>query len=181
MNRYCVPLNIITNPFKEGINPFDFPKIRHSKLDYKDVFNEQIKEWFDSFNLEICLLEVFYSHPFFVGSIHRDNDQGNLPKINWVFGGKHSVMQWYKLKDGCAETRVNTAIDTVAIHYDKTFCDLVHSQNISQPSIVRVGEPHGVRNLTEDRYCISTVFRDKDTLKVPGMEDTVAMFKDYIA
>lgn len=27
--------------------------------------------------------------------IHTDLSGGNLPKINWIWGGKDSVMNWY--------------------------------------------------------------------------------------
>lgn len=180
MNNFCIPLNIIGNPFKENIDPTTFPRVRHSKLNHEEFFNDEIIEWFKKFNLEICLLEVFYSHPLFVGNIHRDHDRRDIVKINWIFGGEGSIMNWFELKEGRQETRIKTAIETIAIHYNKEDCNQIHSQQITRPSLVRVGIPHNVINRLKERWCISTTFRNIDTGILPTTEDSLKLFKDYI-
>jgi hypothetical protein len=181
MNKYCIPLNINSNPFREGINPFDFPKIRHTRINHEEVLSDQIKEFFKSVNLELTVSEVFYSHPLFVGIIHTDGQSGDYTKINWIFGGRASIMSWYTLQEGTSNIIANTTnIGTKSIHYQKTDCILLHKQNIVKPSLIQIGIPHVVKNGLEDRWCFSFSFRDMATKKSPTMEQSINLFRNFI-
>lgn len=176
-----ISLKIIDNPFVEGINPFEFPKTRHTRLDHNKVINEEIKSWFKSFNLELDLVEVFYSHPFFVGDIHVDRLGGDYVKINWIFGGKESAMQWFKIKEGSLPPHQNkTDIGTPSLRYALKDCILIHEESIVKPSLVQTGVPHTIKNRFENRWCISFNFRDIDTKKYLTMDDALILFKDFL-
>jgi hypothetical protein len=180
-NLLCVPLNITNNPFVEEINPFKFPKTRHIRLDHNTAINQSIKKWFHSFNLEINLVEIFYSCPFFVGNIHVDRLGGDYVKINWIFGGKDSSMQWFKIKENAQLPYQNkTNIGTSSLHYATKDSILIYSKNIVKPSLVQAGVPHTIKNSAENRWCVSFNFRDIDTKKYLTMDDALILFKDFL-
>jgi len=178
-NDFCHQLNITNNLFSETFDPFSMSKVRHTKLDYHSVFSTPIKEIFESLNLEIILVEVFYSKPFLDSKIHTDCNGGDFTKINWIFGGENSTMHWYKPKVEKVSTN-KTLIDTNFILYESYEVDRVHTANLIKPSLVQVGVPHSVTNNYNHRWCVSVVYINKLTGRRPTMEDSIKIFKDFL-
>ena len=91
---------------------------------------------------------------------HHDCDhENNYAKLNFVYGGKDSVMAWFKLNPGkeltTALTDANNKYSSVASLDDITE---VHRATVGFPSLVNAGCIHGVRNgTTEPRICYSYV------------------------
>jgi hypothetical protein len=161
------------------MDPFKFPKTRHIKINL-DKINPEIIQLFDNLGLHIFLAEVFYSRPFFVSGIHTDVKGGDINKINWVFGGNDSIMNWYAIKEGTTPTDVQqTVVGTPYIAYDSAAVHLEFSKTISNPCLVHVGVPHNICNAKEHRWCVSLVYHDKKSKKRPTMEEAKNIFRDY--
>lgn len=181
MNQSCYNLNLSIPLFKEGINPFSFPKERHTILDIDKVLNLDIINWFSNFSLKIILVEVFYSSPFFISGIHADCNGGDINKINWVFGGEDCKMNWYSATQvNASQLTMLTPVGTEYIPYRYRDVDLLHSEVLKSPSLVHVGIPHNVVNGMYDRWCVSVVYADLLTNKRPTMVESLNLFKSYI-
>lgn len=179
MITYSSELNFSISLLRSSVDPFSFPKIRHSKLD-PNLVNPSIINLFDSLNLDIVLFEVFYSKPFFNGGIHIDSTGGDINKINWIYGGQGCKMNWYSIKDPNLEKRIDTPIGTKSQLFDPSAVNLEFSKVLSSPSLVHVGVPHNVRNMKEDRWCVSLVYRFKNSNKRPTMKESLDIFKNFI-
>jgi hypothetical protein len=176
---FCHKLNLISSPFVETFNPLNLPKTRHVKINHERILSEYIKNLFSFLNLEIRLVEVFYSTPFLNSRIHTDSLGGDYTKINWIFGGENSVMHWYNPK---IEKTSNgkTPINTDYISYEVNEVDHLYSERIVSPTLVQVGIPHNIENDYNHRWCVSLVYVDKHTNRRPTMEESIKIFKDHL-
>jgi hypothetical protein len=180
MKSFCYDLNLNIPLFKSEINPFNFPKVRHTKLPI-DSLNPLIVDWFRSLSLEIVLVEVFYSKPNLISGIHTDSTANDINKINWIFGGSNCEMKWYSLKQSNLSKPTNlTPINTRYQLYWFNEVNLEHSQVLHSPSLVNVGVPHNVYNKEEDRWCVSVVYQFIGSKKRPTLHQALTIFKDYI-
>ena len=198
MSIYYKPLNL-NMPILSDTAPLDILKTKyqtrlndnlgvwfHPVLNYR---NDNLGVWFHPTFLKfleskhICLefVETFYSKPDTVQTIHVDGTGGDFVKINYVIGGKDSVMNWYTVK---SEISVETTITEEKIKhlsFEKNQVELIHSTITCPISIVQVGIPHNVTNALEDRLCISMVIAWQN-----GPENMITMakateiFADYI-
>jgi hypothetical protein len=177
---YATELNCSIPLFRLDINPYSLPKIRHSKLGV-DYLNEDIIDLFNDLNLDVVLVEVFYSRPNFYSNIHVDSSGGDINKINWIYGGKDCPMNWYSIKESDKEkSYANTVIGTRYKGFNINEVNLEFSKVLSSPSLVHVGVPHNVHNKKEERWCVSLVYEYKGTKKRPSMEESLIIFKDLI-
>ena len=109
------------------------------------------------------------------------NVAGDYAKLNWVYGGDNSVMNWYKINSNYTQPLLNTTnINSYALYYKTDEVDLIHSQTIGLPSLVQVGCPHNVVNGSTERFCISLVFENSISKKRLTFNEAVALFKNYI-
>lgn len=180
MNKYCVDLNFNFPVFK---NTFDFTKykgIRHSSLD-TSIFKEEFINLVTGLELKITWVEIFYVEPRDTKdfAIHTDNTGGDYVKMNWVFGGKNSLMQWYTVKPGVVKEPSKTIVNSLYMSYTKFEVELAHLQSVKFPSIAQVGIPHNIYNPKEDRYCLSIMLRDKDNNRLT-MDTITNVFREYI-
>jgi len=178
MNNFYF-LNLDIPLFKEGITVDDLPKSSISKLDQRKYLSDEIFKFFDSLNLNLFLVEVFYKSPGDTGGIHVDVRIGDFTKLNWVYGGGDSKMNWY---DPLVETYnivQKTTANTSYISYSRHQVKKIEDTVIKNPTLVQVGVPHDVSNVTEDRFCISFVFLDKQNKRL-AMKESVELFQQYI-
>jgi len=197
MNRYCVDLRIDLPLFNTQLSPIEFLKSRpiwanniinnkelakHSKLDINNELRQEVKDFFDKYNMFIEVVEIFYLFPYGSMSIHNDRAvPGDFSKINWVYGGKDSLMKWYEITSDSNDTLIyNTPINSPSRQYKPWEVKLIHEQTVGQPSLVQVGCPHTVVNGPEERFCVSVVFKHKSTRNRIAMSDALEVFKDYI-
>lgn len=167
MNNLCVNLNFNIDVFKTEFDLFSLPKTRFQLLGI-DTINPVLIDFLSSNNIEIRAVEVFYSEPNFVGGIHSDGagDEGtDVTKLNYIFGGKNSLMHWYKLKPGAKVNIMNTDKGTPYVNYSLKDTEMIHSASVGFPSLVQVAVPHNINNYDEPRYCICIVIQDVATKK----------------
>lgn len=170
-------LNLDIPLFKEGVSYQDLPKDHISKIDHKKYFNKEIFNFFEKLNLEIVFVETFFKYPGNKGYIHTDALGGDYVKLNWVFGGGDSEMTWYSPKPGIKKTLSFTATKTPYLSYTENEVEEIARTQIKNPTLVQVGVPHNVVNVTEERFCVSVVFKNN---KRPNMSEAVEIFKEYI-
>jgi hypothetical protein len=186
MNKYCAYLNIPFSLFKEGIDPFQFPKTNHVKLDKDEVLSDDLQNWFTFLKLEISLVEVFYSPPNKIGVVHIDSVGGDYTKLNWQFGGKDSVMNWYSETMPNSRKKTITSIGTNSISLDENTLTKSHSQAIQNPSLIQVGVPHNIENFSEDRWVVSVVYKypvpvhNYNTFIRPTWDKSILIFNEYL-
>jgi hypothetical protein len=182
MNQYCAYLNLPFPLFKEGVDPFKLPKAKHFKLDKNEVLSDDLQNWFTVLKLEIFLVEVFYSPPNTIGTIHIDSVGGDYTKLNWQFGGKDSTMNWYSENTKKARKKTFTPIGSNSISFNATDVTKIHSQSIQNPSLIQVGVPHNIENFLEDRWVVSVVFKYPITQHIirPTWNKSVLLFKNYL-
>lgn len=195
---YCIDLNINLPIFNTTLNPVEFLKSRpawannintnktlakHFKLDYETEVSQEVKDFFDRHNFYIEVIEVFYLFPNDVMSIHTDRAvPGDFSKVNWIYGGKDSVMKWYKVINGSGSGAplYKTPINSPSLQYTAAEVELVNTQAVGHPSLVQVGCPHNVVNGPEERFCVSLVFKHKLTRTRVTMSEAEDTFKEYI-
>jgi hypothetical protein len=166
------------------LNTSNGKKPYHSLINIKEHINPTLLDFLAELHIFPTHCEMFYSPPNFFSNIHVDVRHGDSTKINWAFGGKNSLMNWYRPKDNIIRDTQNlSAIESKYIGYDRHEVDLLFSAPIGLPSVVQVGVPHNVVNPTEDRYCISLVVSsvDKDNQRYrPTMQETINMLSKYL-
>jgi hypothetical protein len=182
MNHYCNDLNFSFPVVKDT---FDYKKYKgtyHTSLT-TDVFESKFVNLVDSLNLKITWIELFYRGPSDLTGfdVHTDSMGGDYVKLNWIFGGNNSIMQWYTVKEGLEKEPSKTALGSKYLSFDISEVDLAHRQSVRFPSIIQAGSPHNVYNPTEDRFCLSIMLRDKTTNNRLTMAEAVELFKNYEA
>jgi hypothetical protein len=184
MNNYCVDLNLPLTIFKSDLSPIEFLKQNynlksHFQIDISNLNNELIS-FFDNLRLSVRLVEIFYRQPNAVGHIHSDTEvAGDYAKLNWVYG--NGTMHWYKLSKNYTPTKLNTTdIKSYALYYNELDVELIHSQQVGQPSLVQVGCPHKVINSDTERFCISVVFETADTKERLTFQEACKLFSGSI-
>ena len=181
MNKYCAYLNIPFPLFKENFDPFQLPKIRHFKLDKDEVISNELINWFTSIKLNIFLVEVFYTSPNQSGVIHLDSVGGDFTKLNWQFGGKDSIMNWYSENNPNIRTKTLSSIGTNSSSFDVNDVTKIHSQSIENPSLVQVGIPHNIENFSEDRWVVSVVYKYPSAIyRRPTWTESLSIFNNYL-
>ncbi len=118
-------------------------------------------------NLFIDHASFFYLAPYETGGIHIDGNLCDSIKLNFIFGGQGSVMNWYK-------TDVKKEIHNAYAPYSPDEVTLIHSEELSGTTIVQVGVPHNVTNAAEPRYCFS-IFMRRITGGWPTMKEAVSI------
>ena len=171
MNNYCIDLNL-SIPFFNDENYINLLKIdnnRHQRVDRSKI-NSKIIDYLKSKNLIIVSVESFFRRPEdpFNPEIHKDAiNFTDATKINWVYGGGDSVMEWYEPINSNNIKTNKTATNADYEYYDHADLKLVHTQQVGFPSIVQVGIPHNIAKITTDRLCISVFFKEIDSCE-PG-------------
>jgi hypothetical protein len=173
-------LNLDIPLFKEGITFRDVPKAPIAILDKEKYLNEKMFKFFDSLDLEISFVETFFKRAYNKNKIHIDGTGNDYTKLNWVFGGGQSKMNWYAPLDNTLRPLFKNAIDTSYVAYTPEQVTEIESSIIQNPTLVQVGVPHNVVNITEDRLCISILYRNKINKNRISMSESVQTFKKYI-
>jgi len=195
-DNYCVDLNLDLSLFNTTLSPINFLKLRpdwanniktnsilakHTKLDLSTEITQEVKDFFDQHNFYIEVVEVFYLFPNDSMSIHSDRAiPGDYAKVNWIYGGKDSVMKWYKILAASTAPTYTTPINSPSLQYKPYEVELVHTQPVGHPSLVQVGCPHNVVNGPEERFCVSIVFKHNSTRERVTMYEALEVFKEYI-
>ena len=178
MNDFCVDLEFNWSLFVEEYDIYS-PPIGHSLLDTKYI-SKEFFECIDSINLKLQYIEIFVKTPYEKPGIHTDDGTVDMAKINWIFNGNNSLMAWYKVKPNVQPKPYISTINSYSEVYTDDMVELIHTQRVGNPSIVRVGIPHSVYTLNTTRYCYSVVVRDKSNNSNLTFNELCERFKQYI-
>jgi hypothetical protein len=180
MNDYCQPLNLKIFPLNKVTIFDDIKKAGHSPLDINTDISSELIKLLQSVGVYIRYAESFYRAPNSKPLIHSDSGPGDYVKINWVFGGKHSIMQWFTVNPDIQKEITKNVVNTPVCLYHQSEVTLAYEESIHSPSLVQVGAPHNIINLVEDRICISIVLADSKNKKLTmtKAKNTLAIFID---
>lgn len=175
-------LNLDIPLFKNGISEIDVPKLFMKALPIDDYINPELIKFLDTLNLQVTYVESFFKNRGHTGKgdVHVDCEGGNYVKLNWVFGAGESLMCWYEPKDNLQKSTCISPTKTSFLKYKEFEVNLIESAPIKNPTIVQVGIPHNVINVTENRLCISVVICTKGIKQRVSMQQALDIFKDYI-
>lgn len=173
-------LNIPTPLFAEGITLNDIPKTNISKISKEKFINKEIFDLLDQLDLKILFVETFCKKPGGQEAIHIDGSGGDYTKLNWVFGGGDSEMVWYKPIDLTPKKPALTDTNTLYYSYDRSEVEEIERTVIKNPTLVQVGVPHDIVNVTKGRLCVSVVIHHKTKLRRPTMQESIELLKKYI-
>lgn len=180
MNTYVTELNFPYLLLRSDVDPYSFPKVRHTQLNL-NIINPKIIELFSKLSLNIILIEVFYSRPNFFSGIHTDSTGGDINKINWIYGGNDCSMNWYSIKTPEVKKDIEkTPINTRYTEYRASEVDIIESTVLKSPSLINVGIPHNIKNKNEHRWCISLVYSFKESSQRPTMKESLKLFDSFI-
>ncbi len=115
--------------------------------------------------LSIDWVEVFYLAPNTNHTIHCDgiHQEFNFGKINYIVGGKDSVMSWYIPKNNKKGKIQKTKAGTSYMTLDVEDAIEVFSENVHNFYLVNVSNFHTVWNKLEDRFCLSAYVKNSTT------------------
>lgn len=174
----CFDINLQLNPLKEGIDIKSYGQNKHTRISVNDINFNLIKLLY-TLGLKIQLVELFYTSPHSVNTVHIDAAGGDYTKMNFIYGGKDSKMVWYSIKSDINKTVNSSNIGTPYISFELSEVDPIDEQIVKFPSIVQVGIPHNIVNYEEPRYCLGIVIA-----KILGgrinMDESLERFKNYI-
>lgn len=178
MNKFTNKLNLHIQPLKAGISiTDDFSS--HKFYDLSDL-NPELSEFLLSLNIKVKMIEAFYRPANTMLSPHIDGAGGDYAKINWVYGGKESVMKWYTRKPNTQIKNLGlTKINTPRIVFSEEDLNVLHTECLDGVHLVQVGIPHSVQARDEDRHCLSLVITGLDGRRLK-MADAQKMLSTLI-
>ena len=178
MSKHCVHLNFNCDPVTIDHN--NLKNSYQTTIQPKNL-NPELISILLNHNIIVNYAESFYSPPKLFQKIHTDNLGGDYVKLNFVYGGKGSSMNWYQVKQGIIPNKIDfTAnVGTEYIPWENHMVDLVESDLLEYPSIVQVGCPHNIINTDDYRLCISLILRDTNS-KRASMQFATTNLTDFI-
>jgi hypothetical protein len=188
MNCYCIDLNLNEPLLKseELLSEILNKRLPHSRIDVTCI-NQYFVELLKSKGLKITLAESFFraayspdqNQPY--SQIHKDTlGISDSSKINWIYGGANSKMNWYAPLNGIAPNISGSAVGMKYEYYYLKDLEFLHSQEVGRPSLVQVGLPHSISNIVEDRLCLSVRYADINTGEFITFDKAIDIFKTEI-
>ena len=161
----------------------DIPTLRenhHVRIQPEHI-DPQLVGWLKDLGLYVVVAEYFYTAPNKSLAPHCDTvELSNVVKLNWMYGGDDSTMDWYEMKPNRPlpqyETIINTKFSIPAVD------DIILKQSIKigKPSLINVGQVHGVRNGKQPRYVYSFVIGVTATQQRLEWDQAKEIFVKYI-
>ena len=191
MNIYCNNLNFNQQPFDEWFDYTKLSKDIHSILPV-NLLNLNYVEFLKSVGIFVSWIDVFYkkASELKANGIHTDdfgrdcpdeNKGGDYVKINYIYGGKDSIMQWWKPNiSSVNKMPLISSGGRPYLPYTEDEVDLVYESPLRGPSLVQVGVPHSIYNPIEERWAVCFVLRNTTTQKRMTMFDAYHNLKDFI-
>jgi hypothetical protein len=189
------------NYFQHLKLPFEFDLSNIAKFDVetstfnykildKTLVDKRIINLLEMHGLFVLNVDIFYTPPGGVLRPHIDLDKlSNFCKINFCYGAHGSRMYWYTLQNGYTlQLDLNNngyyapTPGTVATHIliPRQMCVSAASTMIGTPTLVNVGQPHGVINYSkEGRWCLCITCVNKQGCIVE-FDEARDKLKEYI-
>lgn len=164
-------------PISPLIKPVEsIPKVAHTKLNMDTHINVDLVNYLSDRNLFISFAETFYMKPNSFSIIHCDTKTyTDVAKINYVYRGTDSTMNWYKTKDTSLRDITPSELGTNYRKYELNEVDLIHQHHVSFPTLVQAGVPHNVTTKSEDRMCISLFLINRTTNKYISFDEGLSL------
>ena len=176
MNPYHLKLNLPVkfNPLEVDMKDGFHIKYKKSDIDF------ELRDFLDNLGIKIGFAEVFYKTPDVCGGIHIDGEEENtnFVKINYVYGGGNSLMNWYKLKPDKQIRTGNTTVGTQYLFSEPEDCEKIWSHSVGECILVNVGQLHSITEVTEPRFCYSFYLYDKNKERITW-DQAIELFKGY--
>lgn len=177
MNQYCNKIKLPYDPLVEEYNIYEQTvPIKIIDLMY---LNPDLKSLLSKLNVHVSFIECFYRPPFNVGGIHLDSDGGDFSKLNWIYHGEGSYMEWFEPLPGKQPISKLTPANTRFMEYNQKDVLLVEKQYLSGSYLLQVGVPHRVKNHLKPRYCVCLILSNADNQRLT-MAQAQDILKDYI-
>jgi len=182
--NYYTRLKLDLQPLKDGIDCLDYVQNIHKhtlqivKHDL-NLLNTNLLGLLNSLGIHIVHLESFFTLPNTETTPHIDLYPGDLTKLNFVYLGNGSTMNWYHLKPGYSIKKSITSIGTPYFYAGMQDIEKMHSGNLQGPFLVQVGVLHNISNAQEERYCISCVIVNKNRQRLT-YNDALEKFANLI-
>lgn len=181
MNRYCINLSNVPDPLIVPV-PVDKLHLYGATMIHKKIpdtlINPNLVDFLFKKGLKIGLAESFYLPAYDSLRIHEDGgDQTDALKINWVYGGEGSTMNWYEpIAD---PIWYKTGLGVPFKGYTKDQVKLVYSCSVGCPSLLQVGPPHNVVNADRPRFCVSLVISNIEQGEMASFNESIDLFKEH--
>ena len=180
MNQYCNHLNL---PVNVSVDLLSYKKDTRNHVSRVpiDSMGTELSEILLKLDIVIEWVEIFYLGKDRDHTIHCDGHElDDKAKLNFIIGGKGSVMTWYEHKsEDKIEKRLSKA-NTIYLGISTDDVVEVHSQEMQGLYIVNAGQFHNVWNKDDDRYCLSAYLADTKTKKRLFFQELQLRLKDYI-
>jgi hypothetical protein len=179
MNNYCTKLKFpnlnvdLTSYRKEHRNHIRAPK---------DIMGSELDDILLSVGIKLFWVEAFYLGKNADHTIHCDGHElDDKAKLNYVVGGKDSLMTWYTdVESDKIEKRTSWA-NTIYLGINTEEITPSFSTTMEEGFyIVHVGKFHNVWNKDEERYCLSACLIDSITNHRLTYTELQIRLKDYI-
>jgi hypothetical protein len=179
MNSYCNYLNFPHIDVDLSV----YKKNKRNQIRVvKDIMGVELNVILDKLDIGIQWVEVFYLGDGADHSIHCDGHElDNKAKLNYIVGGKDSVMTWYKpISEDKIEKKTSPA-NTIYLSINTEDVIATYSAGMKEGFyLVNVGEFHNVWNKNEDRYCLSACLIDSRTSYRLNFNELQQRLKGYI-
>lgn len=174
----CINLNLNIEPLSDTTQ-LDFLKSHsHYRLSKQDI-NIELINFLLNYEIKINHVEAFYFPPYFTQAAHIDGTGSDISKMNFIYGGRNSKINWYKEKPNINNINEKTIIGTPYKKFNWDQVDLIDSHVVGFTSVMQVGIPHNLDALEEPRQCISIVLAGINSLYLP-MHKSIEIFKKFI-
>ena len=180
MSNFCKNLELNLKVLKPHLSPFrSFLPFYHQELDAREVLEDDLFDFLSDVGISICSLTTFFCKPNEYSIIHIDTGSYDYSKLNFIYGGKGSLMNWFRPK---IPPRIGNEpiARTPDFHWwmpDEV--ELIHQESVGFPGLCRVGIPHNITNFEEPRRCISVHLADSKTNERILWKDAIEIFKPW--
>lgn len=170
-----IPVKVFNNPF----NGMEYSNKRHHHFDLNN-FSDDYLSWLNRLNLTLVHAQILYSFPDTPYGIHQDHfKRTDFPKINFIYGGKNSRMNWYKVKPEKLGKIREPEINNPYMTFSEDQVDLIYSQELEGVNLLQAGIPHNLTNDSDPRWCISTVYL-LDNKRFLTWPEAVTLFNPFM-
>jgi hypothetical protein len=153
-------------------------RLKHSFLQ-ESYLNPNLVDIFESLNLIITQIETFYLPPFIESGIHVDDLGGDFTKINWIFKGGGSKMNWYEPIAPDSGITKTMQMGTLYRYYEPDQVKKIYDHSIQGSAIIQAGIPHNITTGHEERFCVSVSYRTRK-YHLMTMHETTEVFQNYL-
>lgn len=169
--------------------PFEYtpvyPEIDPRRLNHIAIKKEDIPYEIGRFflvnGLSINHAEYFFTPPNISLPAHVDHHFfHDYAKINWMFGGEGSTMDWYDVLPGYTPVVRTTRIGSKFMSAPGRFLKLVHQAEVGRPSLIYYGGFHGVTNASHPRHVFSFTLGHKKIKQPTTFNEAKEIFKKYV-